>query len=146
MQPHRPSRGSQLSKLQGVELQGMSGQLALSILTGPFESGVGPFWIAACIDHERNQIERYCLHSAPLVQPLTIAPAGARARDHINYGYCSGSLRLMNDVSRCRKPAADSGQCPPGQIARGGLTWAYHFLCCPDPDKPSACKGSGRIS
>ena len=38
-------------------------------------------------------------------------------------------LRLMNDVSRCRKPAPDSGQRPPGQIARGGLTWAYHVRC-----------------
>jgi hypothetical protein len=83
---------------------------------------------------------------AAIVQPLTIVPAGARARDHINYGYCSGSLRLMNDVSRCRKPAPDSGQCPPGQIARGGSTWAYHVRCCHDPDKPSACKSPGRLS
>jgi hypothetical protein len=83
---------------------------------------------------------------AVIVQPLTIVPAGARARDHINYGYCAGSMRLMNDVSRCRKPAADSGQCPPGQIARGGLTWAYHVRCCHAPNKPSACKSSGRVS
>ena len=47
---------------------------------------------------------------AVIVQPLTIARVDARARDHINYGYCSGSMRLMNDVSRCRKPAADSGR------------------------------------
>jgi len=53
---------------------------------------------------------------AVIVQSLTIVPAGARARDHINYGYCPGSMRLMNDVSRCRKPAPDSGHCPPGQI------------------------------
>ena len=83
---------------------------------------------------------------AVAVQPLTIVPAGARARDHINYGYCPGSMRLMIDVSRCRKPAADSGQCPPGQIARGGLTWAYHIRCCHDPNKPSACKSFGRLS
>jgi hypothetical protein len=85
--------------------------------------------------------------AAVIVQPLTIVPAGARARDHINYGYCNGSMRLMNDVSRCRKPAPDSGQCPPGQIARGGSTWAYHVRCCHDPNKPSACKslGTGRV-
>ena len=81
--------------------------------------------------------------AAVMVQLLTIVPAGARARDHINYGYCPGAMRLMNDVSRCRKPAPDSGQCPPGQIARGGLTWAYHVRCCHDPNKPSACKGLG---
>ena len=75
-----------------------------------------------------------------IVQLLTIVPAGARARDHINYGYCSGTMRLMNDVSRCRKLASDSGQCPRGQIARGGLTWAYHVRCCHDPNKPSACR------
>ena len=46
---------------------------------------------------------------ALIVQPLTFVPVDARARDHINYGYCNGSLRLMNDVSRCRKPAPDSG-------------------------------------
>jgi hypothetical protein len=78
-----------------------------------------------------------------IVEPLTIVPTDARPRDHINYGYCPGSMRLMNDVSRCRKPAPDSGECPPGQIARGGLTWAYHVRCCHDPDKPSACKRPG---
>ena len=77
--------------------------------------------------------------TAAILQPLTIAPAGARARDHINYGYCPGTIRLMNDVSRCRKPGPDSGQCPPGQIARGGATWAYHVRCCHDPGKPSPC-------
>jgi hypothetical protein len=81
-----------------------------------------------------------------IVQSLTIVPARARARDHINYGYCPGSMWLMNDVSRCRKPAADSGHCPPGQIARGGLTWAYHVRCCHYPDKPSARKSSWRLS
>jgi hypothetical protein len=81
-----------------------------------------------------------------IVQLLTIIPLGARPRDHINYGYCSGTLRLMNDVSRCRKPAPDSGQCPAGQIARGGLTWAYHVRCCHDPDKPSACRRLDRLS
>jgi hypothetical protein len=76
---------------------------------------------------------------AGMVQPLAIVPASARARDHINYGYCPGSLRLMIDVSRCRPLAPDSGQCPAGQIARGGSTWAYHVRCCHDPDKPSPC-------
>jgi len=76
---------------------------------------------------------------AVTVQPFTILPAAARARDHINYGYCPGTMRLMNDVSHCRKPAPDSGQCPSGQIARGGATWAYHVRCCHDPGKPSPC-------
>jgi hypothetical protein len=101
-----------------------------------------------------HRVAKYCMSrgciSALLIavtmQPLTIVPASARARDHINYGYCNGSMRLMNDVSRCRKPATDSGQCPPGQIARGGLTWAYHVRCCHEPGKPSACKSPGRFS
>ena len=81
---------------------------------------------------------------AVIAQPLTIVSVDARARDHINYGYCNGSMRLMNDVSRCRKPAPDSGQCPPGQIARGGLSWAYHVRCCHAPGKPSPC-ATGRV-
>jgi hypothetical protein len=75
---------------------------------------------------------------------LATDPANARARDHINYGYCAGSLRLMNDISHCRKPAPDSGQCPPGQIARGGATWAYHVRCCHEPGKPSVCQSGFR--